>query len=257
MIPNTLHFLWVGSPEPMKYLNSWKTKHPLWTVRMWDENSAMKATGIHVNHIENPWVKSMVLRLALLEKFGGVYADYDLKCIKSCDDVAQQGSPLFMVHNSSDFIKNRNHAPDSIVRWSFMGAEANHPFLREVLDYILGVDITGHASSSHSSRKIYQSIGKLFEQSPHTGDVLLLPSTTITKYRGPSYPLTIAFHCTPSSYPWRNGTQRAMISIEIWMYENPVAGRVIISFFSGFVLAMITMVITDAVRKNPKYKLNK
>jgi len=257
MIPKVLHFVWVGDGKEKDYLDSWQKINPGWKIQEWDEDTATKATGMNVENVRNPWIKSMILRLAILYKFGGVYCDYDLKCIKSCDEVVKQGSPLFLVDNVSDFIKNRNHAPDSKIRWSFMGFTSNHPFLKEVLDYINSKSPVDDKPSAHLSRRAYQSIGKLFNDSQYTGEALILPCKTITRYRGSSYPLTIAFHCTPSKYPWRNGFQRSLVGVEIWLYKNPVAERLMMSFIGGFILAFITMVVTDAVRKSPKYKLNK
>lgn len=257
MIPKILHFMWIGPGKGKNYIDTWQHFNPGWKIREWDEETATKATGLRVENVKNPWIKSMILRLAILQKFGGVYCDYDLKCIKSVDEIVEQGSPLFVVDNVSDFIKNRNHAPDSKYRWSFMGFTPNHPFLKEVLEYINKVNPNRDKAHAHSSRKAYQAIGRLFNQSSSTGEALILPCKTITRYRGPSYPLTVAFHCTPSSYPWRNGFQKSIVKIEIWLYQNPVAERVMVSFLGGFILAIVTMLVTDAVRKSPKYKLNK
>lgn len=257
MIPRTFHFIWIGDGEQQNYIDTWQKFNPTWKIQKWDEEMAVKATGARVENSRNPWVKSMILRLAILEKFGGVYCDYDLKCIKSCDKIVDQGSPLFMVDNVSDYIKSRNHSPDSKIRWSFMGFTQGHPFLSEVIAYIEKVNPTSAKPSAHTSRRVYQSIARIFNESKFTGDALILPNKTITRYRGPSYPLTVAFHCTPSSYPWRNGFQRSLVKVEIWLYKNPVAERVMVSFLGGFVLAIVTMLVTDAVRRNPKYKLNK
>lgn len=257
MIPKIFHFIWIGDGEPQNYRNSWQEFNPDWKIQQWNEDLAIRATGANVTGVKNEWVKSMILRLSILKQFGGVYCDYDLKCIRSCKDIAEQGSSGFVIKNESDFIKHRIHPPDSNLKWSMMGFTSGHPFLNEVLSYIGTPNIVHAHPSSSEARRVYQSFGKLFDTSQWTNDILVLPRTTVASFKKPALSLTIACHCMPSRYSWRNHFHRFAICVEIWLHQNHASRKIMISFLLGFIIAFFTMIISDIIRMHPKYKFNK
>jgi len=91
-IPKIIHQVWVG-PKPMSDLmkecvNSWKEKHPDWQHILWD-NDKIEGFDFPEKHLLklriNYGMQSDIIRLAVLREYGGVYADTDMRCIKSFD----------------------------------------------------------------------------------------------------------------------------------------------------------------------------
>ena len=85
---------------PIKYAAAratWPALHPDWEIRVWDEADLVAlVTG-------TPWETALrlcrrliqradVLRCAVLERFGGVYADMDMYALKSLDPLLQSDS---------------------------------------------------------------------------------------------------------------------------------------------------------------------
>lgn len=108
LIPNIIHFIWVGSEFPEKYvpiIQSWIDKNPNCIVKIWIDSGipatydfSLKVIFVDINSFEfenrdlfnqerNYGAKSDILRVAILEKEGGIYADIDQECLRSFDSI--------------------------------------------------------------------------------------------------------------------------------------------------------------------------
>lgn len=98
-IPHIIHQIWLGSPFPEKFKKFQETirrLHPDWEYYLWtDEN--VKLLQLHNQDLfdaaKNYGEKSDILRYELLHRYGGVYLDVDIACVK----------PLTILHQSFDF----------------------------------------------------------------------------------------------------------------------------------------------------------
>jgi mannosyltransferase OCH1-like enzyme len=93
VIPRTIHHIWVG-PDPLPadhkpWIESWKRHHPGWEHRLWTEdNLPGDPTRPEVlERLRPPVERADILRLELLYRYGGVYVDTDLECLRPMDDV--------------------------------------------------------------------------------------------------------------------------------------------------------------------------
>lgn len=95
MIPEILHHIWL-SENPIKdtwFRTSFLKHHPLWTLHLWDDKKVQSADiSDTVKKIcadsSLPYVvRGDCLRFALLEKYGGVYSDFDMLCLKPLDSL--------------------------------------------------------------------------------------------------------------------------------------------------------------------------
>ena len=88
-IPKIIHQIWLGPKKlPKKYkvwMDSWKDFNPLWEYKLWTDEDIEKI-GLINNDIfckaKNPGTRSDILRLEILNKFGGLYADTDFECLQ-------------------------------------------------------------------------------------------------------------------------------------------------------------------------------
>jgi mannosyltransferase OCH1-like enzyme len=93
LIPKTIHHIWIG-PDPLPedhgpWIESWKVHHPDWEHRLWTEEN-LPEDPIRPEILERlraPVERADILRLEILYRHGGVYADTDLECLRPLDDV--------------------------------------------------------------------------------------------------------------------------------------------------------------------------
>ena len=91
VIPRVFHQIWVG-PDPVldgfeEWQASWARHHPAWELRLWrDENLPTDLRNPVVYELDrHPVERADILRLELLFRYGGVYLDADLECVKPID----------------------------------------------------------------------------------------------------------------------------------------------------------------------------
>jgi inositol phosphorylceramide mannosyltransferase catalytic subunit len=87
-IPSILHQVWVG-PDPLPeefaaYRASWARHNPNWESRLWTEDDlpADLERKEAYELLRQPAERSDVIRLELLYRHGGVYADVDFECLR-------------------------------------------------------------------------------------------------------------------------------------------------------------------------------
>ena len=88
----TIWLLWLQGWDKapwvvQKVCESWKTLNPGWNVELVDEKNLKKYVDIpYINNINTPAAKSDAIRLSLLEKHGGVWADASMLCMVPLDE---------------------------------------------------------------------------------------------------------------------------------------------------------------------------
>lgn len=129
MIPRCTHRVWLGGPEPgwlAAFRATWE--RPGWVVKQWTDDNVPtlfplrnqeifdRAPEIAPDHVGQ--LRSDVLRLEILDRFGGVYVDADFEGIRSLDDLLD-GIDCFAAWEAQD-------------RWicnAILGAVPGHPFI--------------------------------------------------------------------------------------------------------------------------------
>lgn len=101
MIPKLIHFVWVQGNLPDKYkpyVKSWVTYNPDYEVRIWNQDEFLKevaedtlpivtTTFMNEYHKQNRMAfKSDLIRVYALKKYGGVYVDTDIQCLRPMAD---------------------------------------------------------------------------------------------------------------------------------------------------------------------------
>ncbi len=88
-IPKIIHQIWIG-PRPLpnkykKWMKSWKSLNKSWEYKLWTNNDIKDMNLINQKIFEessNVGFRSDILRYEILYKYGGLYIDTDLECIK-------------------------------------------------------------------------------------------------------------------------------------------------------------------------------
>ena len=141
MIPRILHQVWVG-PDPLPkeyqdYRESWRRHHPDWEMHLWTEDSLPRdlVRPEAYERLRNPAERSDIIRLEVLHRFGGVYVDTDVECLRPIDPLLEEGGDFFV------------GAVQGKVENAVIGAAAGHPVLEEALGELqpateYGADLT-------------------------------------------------------------------------------------------------------------------
>ena len=151
-IPQTVHFIWLGPRSfpraSVENVRRWIAEHPHWTFKFWtDRERDPPCKGMETIVIkkypfprlgrcyeasENWGEKSDLLRYEILFHQGGVYADHDMKCLRSFEDF----------HKTYDFYCGLEPPHPAFVGWNvtvgngLIGSKPGHPVLRRVMDLI-------------------------------------------------------------------------------------------------------------------------
>jgi mannosyltransferase OCH1-like enzyme len=130
-IPRTFHQIWLGpDPFPEEYADyqaTWLRHHPGWELQLWtEENLPQLRRPEAAERLRTPAERADILRLELIWRFGGVYLDTDVECLRSIE-------PL--IEDTDFFIMLRRSGGHRAINF-FFGAVAGHPILDRGLDEI-------------------------------------------------------------------------------------------------------------------------
>lgn len=129
MIPKIIHYIWVGnnpkSPLIEECIATWKKNLPDYKIIEWNEDNF----GIHENkYIEQAYQAkkwafvSDYIRARVIYEQGGIYLDTDVRVLTRLDPLLNNRA--FIGFENNDFISA-----------AIFGAEAHHPFIKDILDY--------------------------------------------------------------------------------------------------------------------------
>lgn len=133
MIPQIIHQIWVGdqSKRPQELMDTWKITG--WEYRLWTEAEIAPLLLKNAHHYDfymkhGVWHgASDIVRVELLERFGGVYIDADTRKLKDITDTSFMQSGFFAVQANHP---NGVSYPTRIAN-GIMGSVPNHPIVKK------------------------------------------------------------------------------------------------------------------------------
>lgn len=132
-IPRTFHRIWLGpAPMPQQFVEwgrQWLELHPGWEMKQWgDAQAATLEMQNRASFYSAPtWAgKSDILRLEVLNRFGGVYIDTDFEPLKNIEPYLWSAQ-AFVAWQDTHLINN-----------AIMGAVPHHPYLEAMLRDVPG-----------------------------------------------------------------------------------------------------------------------
>lgn len=184
MIPRIIHQVWIGGdlPERLALLHKNMVEtNPSWKVKLWDEESVniLLCDCFEYAHSTKAG-SSNVIRLKVLQKYGGVYFDLDFVSVKPIDELEKL----------SAFVARQ---PDGVLCNAAMGATPFHPWINAMLD-------------NYGDYKKKDAAWGCYVMEPHlTPDVAILPTDTFYPYghnESPKPPTenTLAYHLWEGSW---------------------------------------------------------
>lgn len=182
MIPRIIHQIWIGDkPIPYDYINSVKNmnydcEHILWTEEEFKNRDMKFECQSQIDLFDEICGKVDIMRIEILNRFGGIYVDADTLAIEPFDDNLFSNKAFAGLENE----KTRG----GLIGNSVMGFSKNHIILHDMISYI----IETFKNKSDFNKPAWQL----------TGPILL--TNTINKYRDtikilPDYKFYPIHHC--------------------------------------------------------------
>lgn len=201
-IPKIIHQIWLGSPFPKRYKNFQnliKKFHPDWEYKLWTDNDIKSLQLINQRAYDaapNFGEKSDIARYEILYKFGGIYLDTDVECLRSFDFLRRHYGffaalePLFRSSPTCLSLSN-----------AIIGSRPGHPILSECIAQIYRPRKLHNVPNVPSTTKTIITTGPVLltrvcyaQRSLLRKDGIILPSECFT----PTHTLSIPF-----KVPWR------------------------------------------------------
>lgn len=126
-IPKTFHQVWLGGKpfpaEAQAWQDGWRARHPDWQWRVWtDADLPSLESQWALTHAAHLSQKSDIVRYEVLHRFGGVYLDTDMECVRAID-------PL--LHTVQAFAGRED---SQYLCGAIMGGVAGHPLFTALCD---------------------------------------------------------------------------------------------------------------------------
>lgn len=138
MIPKIIHYSWFsGEPYPeylKECMDTWKKVLPDYEFILWDAEKLAACGNTFANEAVSvrKWAFAAdFIRLYAVYHYGGIWLDTDVEMFKSFNPFLNDGMFIgreYYVHKDKD-------GEHTMVTSHCFGAEKNHPFLKECLEY--------------------------------------------------------------------------------------------------------------------------
>jgi mannosyltransferase OCH1-like enzyme len=126
-IPKIIHQVWVGpNPFPERFKKaqeSIRKFHPEWECKLWTDADVEPFGLVNkklFDEAENYGEKSDIFRYEILDRYGGVYFDVDIECIKSFD----------VLHHCYEFYTGIVHRGSPGFGIGVIGCTPGHPIIQ-------------------------------------------------------------------------------------------------------------------------------
>lgn len=128
MIPKIIHYVWLGngkeSEVAKRCIASWNSYLPEYKIIKWNENNwdLTQNRFAYENYMAGKYAyASDVIRLDVLNKYGGIYLDSDVMINKSFNELLDQKSFWGMMYNDA-------------LSTAVIGSESNNKFIQYLLE---------------------------------------------------------------------------------------------------------------------------
>lgn len=138
-IPKTIYLSYKTKNIPDYIIPTWKKLNPNYDVRIYDNDDCIAflktyyKDPIYVdifNYIKNGPIKADFWRICILNKFGGVYSDIDVKPVTPISEFMEEDVTFLTCLSHNSTLKNN-------VNPHFIISTANHPVLQKCIEIYL------------------------------------------------------------------------------------------------------------------------
>lgn len=171
-IPRIIHQTWKTSDIPEEweaYQQTWKTHHSRWAYRLWTDEDYLPFVREHFPEFLQTFVdysyqiqRVDAIRYLILFKYGGVYADMDMECLRPVDELL--ANRAFVIAREPS-VHAEWRGVETLLCNAFMASIPKHPFLAAIIDELKNTNpkITFHAEVLQTTGpEMVARVGKAF-----------------------------------------------------------------------------------------------
>ena len=207
LIPLRIHQIWIGSEIPEELIpncDRWELMHPLWEYKLWTDADLPE---FHLKNQEafdnalNYGEKADIWRYEILERYGGVYVDMDMYCVK----------PLDPLHYYYDFYAGISNVNAIELNNALIACSPHHPLIIECVNNIKKSK-PGHPFQETIARTgpiYFTRIFMRYINKKSHNRVIALPVSFF-------YPLPNSFHGPQSDYILQHWIKPETFTVHFW-----------------------------------------
>jgi mannosyltransferase OCH1-like enzyme len=131
-IPKIIHQVWLGSENPMpkEWMETFRKTYKDYTYYLWTDNNLPELLNDNlVRGEEYNFGKSDIVRYEVLYKYGGIYFDADMVCLKKIPDKWLKDE-FMSAYESEERIPG-------LINNGFIGCYPKHPILKALVSGIM------------------------------------------------------------------------------------------------------------------------
>ena len=142
LIPHTIHQVWSTEYVPQSmvdWIQSWPRRHPDWRYVFWTREHILTLIRITIPDFKTVYEtqktnlhKSDLTKFLILYKYGGLYADLEMECLRPVDEVIDS-HPCLVSQESPLHTSINRQLSYSVVSPSLMACRPQHPFYRSMI----------------------------------------------------------------------------------------------------------------------------
>lgn len=179
MIPKIIHLIWLGGKLPEKFdrlVSRIKELNHDYEIIEWnDDNINFKLINQNLfDETENLGAKSDILRFEVLNKYGGIYLDYDFYQVTSFNDII-----------NCDFFVSSPGGSDEEIYNSIVGSKKGHVICQ---DFLSGLSNTSPLKKNEIDRIMNETgpyyLTKIYHKHKHLDGVEYLDPKTFYPFPG-------------------------------------------------------------------------
>ncbi|KAI8892255.1 nucleotide-diphospho-sugar transferase [Globomyces pollinis-pini] len=155
-VSKIIHQSWKNNILPKKFVewqNTWKVTHPDWEYKLWTD-----ADNDKLCETDFPWFleryksfpeninRADVARYMYMYKYGGVYADLDVVCLRSHEPLVPIGGAIVPLMRNMPF-EGEGWKDEHDIPNAWMASEPGHPFWLYLLKHINSKDNNGQTEA--------------------------------------------------------------------------------------------------------------
>ena len=193
-IPKIIHQIWSGIedplPEQFRILGeTWKEHHPDWKYELWNHD---KMNSFILEFYPQYWDTYQsfkyniqrwdAIRYLILDKIGGIYADFDTECLKSMNSYLKSKECCFSV-------EPKEHATilrlPMLINNAIMMSIPNHKFMKKVIVEVF--ESNSNTVYPHRNLEILDTTGPLmltrtYEKYGKENNVFLMSAENVSPF---------------------------------------------------------------------------
>jgi len=139
MIPKIMHFIWVGdeTKRPDNCIETWRSFHPDWQIRVWGNRELREAGWINARHIAAMYERELngvadMMRWEILQAHGGIVLDADSICLRPLDEELLDCEAFACWENEI--------ARPGLIAAGYFGCVPGNPFVAQIIADIAAED---------------------------------------------------------------------------------------------------------------------